>query len=236
MRVELVTGALAPRLIDRDAGSARVALTAAQMLLLDGDAVRIEIDVGPGCTLDMEDIGGTVAYPGTSSWHVRARIGVGGRLVWHGLPFIVTAGARALRSTELVLAPGAAVLLRETLVLGRHGETGGAIGSSVIATGERGPMLVEQLEADGSVPGPGVLGTHRIIDSVIAIGFRPPAGAGDLILEQPGAVARFLGNDAHLSGSDTVWSAWQTALPAASALRELAEKVGCAPATEARTT
>ncbi len=142
VRVGLVTGALAPRLIDRDAVSARIALAAAQMLLLDGDAVRIEIEVGAGCTVEIEDVGGTVAYPGASSWQVRARIGAGGRLLWRGLPFVVTAEARARRRTELVLGPGAAVLLRETLVLGRHGEIGGAIESGVAAVGGGGPFLV----------------------------------------------------------------------------------------------
>jgi urease accessory protein len=213
VRVGLVTGALAPRLIDRDSSSARVAIAAAQMLLLDGDAVRIEIDVGADCTLEIEDIGGTVAYPGVSSWQVRARIGEGGRLLWHGLPFVVAAEARTRRRTELVLGHGAAVLLRETLVLGRHGEIGGVIESGIAATGDDGPILVERLEASGALPGPGVLGAHRVVDSVVAIGYRPPTGPGDLVLEQPGAVARFLGQHAHTSGLDAVWSAWRAALP-----------------------
>lgn len=212
VRVGLVTGALAPRLIERDTASATVALAAAQMLLLDGDAVRIELEVGDGCTLEIEDIGGTVAYIGTSSWAVRARIGAGGRLLWRGLPFVVTAEARARRRTELVLGPAAVVLLRETLVLGRHGEIGGAIDSEIAAAGADGPFMVERLEADGALPGPGVLGAHRVVDSVTAIGYRPPAGPGDLVLERPGAVARFLGQDAHASGLDAVWSAWRMAL------------------------
>lgn len=213
VRVGLVTGALAPRLVDRDSVSARVAIAAAQMLLLDGDAVRIEIEVGAGCTLEIEDIGGTVAYPGSSSWEVRALIGAGARLVWRGLPFVVTAEARSRRRTELVLGPGAAVLMRETIVLGRHGEFGGAIDSRVVASGPHGPLLVEQLEADRASPGPGVLGAHRVIDSVFAIGYRPPTAPGDLVLEAPGAVSRFLGEHAHASRLDEVWSAWRHALP-----------------------
>lgn len=212
LRVGLITGALAPRIVDRDASSARVALAAAQMLLLDGDAVRIEIEVGAGCTLEIEDIGGTVAYPGTSSWKVRARIGAGGRLLWRGLPFIVTADARARRHTEFVLGPAAAVLLRETLVLGRHDEIGGGIESGIAAVGDGGPFLVERLEADGAFPGPGVLGAYRVVDSVVAIGYRPPAAPGDLVLERPGAVARFLGQHAHGSRLDAVWSVWRATL------------------------
>jgi urease accessory protein len=212
VRVGLVTGALAPRLIDRDATSARVALAAAQMLLLDGDAVRIEIEVGAGCTVEIEDIGGTVAYPGSSAWEVTARVGEGGRLLWRGLPFVVTSDARARRRTELVLGPAAAVLLRETLVLGRHGEIGGEIDSGVSAFAGGIPLMVERLEAHAAFPGPGVLGAHRVVDSVIALGYRPPTEPGDLVLEQPGAIARFLGQHAHSSGLDPVWSAWRTAL------------------------
>ena len=214
VRVGLVMGALAPRLIDRDACSARVALAAAQMLLLDGDAVLIEIEVGDGCTLEIEDIGGTVAYPGTSSWEVRVRVGRGGRLIWHGLPFVVTSEAHAHRRTTLELGSGAAVLLRETLVLGRHGEVGGAIDSAITATGSTGPLLVERLEADAAFPGPGVLGAHRVLDSAIAIGFRPPTADGDLVLECPGAIARFLGAHAHASPLDARWPAWTAALAA----------------------
>ncbi len=182
------------------------------MLLLDGDAVHIEIEVGDGCTLEIEDIGGTVAYPGTSSWQVRAHLGAGARLIWRGLPFVVTTEAHARRRTELMLGAGATVLLRETLVLGRHGEVGGAIDSSVTAIGDGGPLLVERLEADGAWPGPGVLGAHRVVDSVIASAIGRPPTPGDLELEQPGAVARFLGRDAHSSGLDAVWTRWQAAL------------------------
>jgi urease accessory protein len=97
-------------------------------------------------------------------------------------------------------------------VLGRHGETGGAISSQVVADGEDGPYLIERLEADASFPGPGVLGAHRVVDSVIALGYRPPGGPGDLVLERPGAVARFLGQHAHESRLDPVWAQWRAAL------------------------
>jgi urease accessory protein len=217
VRVELVTGALAPRLIDRDSASALVALAAAHMLLLDGDTASIEVEVGAGCTLEIEDIGGTVAYPGTSRWHVRATVGEGGRLLWKGLPFVVTADATSHRTTDLHLSTGASALLRETLVLGRHGETGGAIDSrmsvsSVSVTGEHGPVLVERLEADAKLPGPGILGSHRVLDSVIAVGYRPPTRPGDLVLEHPGAVARYLGRETHASALDAVWQRWREAL------------------------
>jgi urease accessory protein len=211
-RVDLAVGMLAPRLVERGTSSALVAVAAAQMLLLDGDDLRIEVEVGAGCTLEVEDVGGTVAYPGVSSWRLVARVGPGGRLIWRGLPFVVASGARARRVTEISLEPGAAVLLRDTLVLGRHGENGGAIRSELHVRQEDRPALVETLEADAAMPQVGVLGGHRVLDSVVAVGYRPPPGDGILSLEAPGAIARYLGEEAHGSGLDDVVASWRGAL------------------------
>ncbi|MBO9578890.1 MAG: urease accessory protein UreD [Microbacteriaceae bacterium] len=211
-RVELVVGPLAPRLVERSARRVVVAVAASQMLLLDGDAAVIEVEVGPGCTLEIEDVGGTVAYPGRSGWRLDARVGAGARLVWNGLPFVVTAGAHAERRSAIELGPGAALLLRETIVLGRHGEVGGAIRAFSAIADESGPVLVEQLEADATAPEPGVLGGHRVMDSVIAAGYGPGDTAGALVLDAGGAVARHLGAETHASGLDRIWERWRADL------------------------
>ncbi|MGC5221952.1 urease accessory protein UreD [Micromonospora sp. DT81.3] len=207
--VQLAVGALAPRLITRDATRAHVAVTAAGMVLLGGDHVHVAIDVGPGCTLEIEDVGGTVAYRGApSSWVLDVRIGAGGTLLWHGLPFVVTDGADAERRSSLTLADGARALIRETLVLGRHGERGGRLTSELTVVDETGPVLIERLEADGAAPQPGLLGQNRVIDAVIAVGFRPPARPGDLEFDRPGSMARHLSDHTHGSPLDPVWDAW----------------------------
>ncbi|CAN5488136.1 hypothetical protein BH10ACT5_BH10ACT5_19490 [soil metagenome] len=207
--VELAVGALAPRLISRDAVRAHIAVAAAGMVLLGGDDVQIEIDVGPGCTLEIEDVGGTVAYPGArSSWLLGARIGAGGTLLWHGLPFVVTDGADVVRRGSLTLESGAGAVIRETLVLGRHGERGGRLVSALTVVDAGGPILGERLEADGTEPEPGVLGSNRVVDAVIAVGFRPPARPMDLEFDRPGAMARHLSDHTHSSPLDPVWDAW----------------------------
>jgi len=208
-RVELAVGALAPRLISRDAGRAHVAVTAAGMVLLGGDVVEIEVDVGAGCTLEIEDVGGTVAYQGLrSSWILDVRIAAGGTLLWSGLPFVVTDGADVERRTSLALDAGARAVIRETLVLGRHGEHGGRLTSALAVTDHEGPILLERLDADGSAPEPGVLGANRVIDSVLAVGYRPPARPMDLDFDRPGAMARHLSDHTHGSPLDPVWDAW----------------------------
>lgn len=215
-RLDLAVGKIAPRLISRGTHSAHVGVTAAEMLLLGGDRMDMEISVGPGCELLIEDIGGTGAYPVRDSaeqqspaeWNVTVRIAAEGRLLWKGLPFVVATGADVMRRTAVELGAGARVLLRETLVLGRHGETGGRIRSTLEVTDPGGPVLLEDLMLAGAHPEPGVLGDHRVADAVIAAGFRPLCEPGDLVLEEPGAVARRLDMAYHCSPMGRVWERW----------------------------
>ena len=207
--VELAVGALAPRLISRDTTRAHVAVAAAGMVLLGGDEVHIAIDVGPACTLEIEDVGGTVAYPGArSSWILEVRIGAGGTLLWHGLPFVVTDGADVERRSSITLGSGARAAIRETLVLGRHAERGGRLISALAVVDGGGPILLERLDADGGAPEPGVLGGNRVLDAVIAVGFRPPTRPEDLEFDRPGSMARHLSDHTHGSPLDPVWDTW----------------------------
>lgn len=207
--VELAVGALAPRIISRDSTHAHVAVAAAGMVLLGGDHVHIQIEVGAGCTLEVEDVGGTVAYPGSRSfWSLEVRISVGGTLSWNGLPFVVTEGADVERHSSFTLEAGARAVIRETVVLGRHGERGGRLVSALSMVDGDGPILIERLDVHGSAPEPGVLGGNRVLDAVIAAGFRPPARPGDLEFEGAGAMARHLSDHTHGSPLDSVWNAW----------------------------
>lgn len=206
-RAELVVGKLAPRLISRGPDRVHVGITAAEMILLDEDRVHLDVEVGPGCTLHLEDIGGMVAYPRKrpeepgppAEWHVSLRLAEGARVVWEGLPFVVSESADVLRTTTAELAEGARALIRETLVWGRSGETGGRLRSTTHAFDDAGDLLLEHLDADASAPEPGVLGGHRVMDSLIALGFEPSTEPGDLVLAEPGAVARHLAAETHTS-------------------------------------
>lgn len=235
-RVRLESDLLAPRLVARTPRTAHVALVAAGALLLPGDVVRIRIRVGAGCALRIEDVGGTVAYGhraasgrrAVSRWIVDAEIGAGGSLAWHSLPFVLAAGAEVARETTVAAGPGATVLLRETLVLGRTGERGGRVDSRLRVTVDGAPVLAEALSAAGEAPMPGVLGGSRVFDTVVLAGARPTAAgaSGDveaeadpaldrvMALEQPGAVARWLGAEAHLSPLDDAFERWRRELEA----------------------
>ncbi|WP_251038986.1 urease accessory protein UreD [Agromyces sp. ISL-38] len=209
--VDLAVGALAPRLVGRTSGTAHVALSAAGMLLLGGDLVHVEVDVGPDCTLELEDVGGMVAYRAprsASQLTLVARVGSGGTLLWRALPLVVAAGARVERRTQIDLDQGGCAVIRETIVLGREGETAGSLTSHISITDPDGPVLNEDLDVDGSFPEPGILGSARVLDAVVAVGFRPDLQPGAMLLDQPGAVARHLGDLMHESPMDDVWATW----------------------------
>lgn len=220
VQAELVVGKLAPRLISRGPTQAHVGLTSAEMILLDADQVHLEVTVGPGCTLHLEDIGGMVAYPRRqpevpgppAEWQVTVHVAEEARLIWEGLPFVVAQNAHVLRRTEVTLGSGARALIRETLVWGRSGETGGRLRSITHAADGDGDLLLEDLQADAASPDPGILGDHRVMDSLTALGFEPETSPGDLVLEQPGALARHLGSETHRSPLTARFGAWSRQL------------------------
>ena len=204
-RVELVGGLLGCRRLPDEDGTVRVALVATQALLLAGDAVGVDVEVGPGLRLEVVEVTGTVAYDmqgGTARWHVDVRVGAGGLLVWDALPFVVATGADVTRTAVLELAEDARAVLRETFVLGRTGEDGGRLTTTTHARLAGRPLLVETLTLDpASRRDPALLGGARCLDTVTGLGSRyeadAPAGAVVLQLERPGTLVRTATDDAH---------------------------------------
>ncbi|MBW8761950.1 MAG: urease accessory protein UreD [Microbacterium sp.] len=222
--VRLSTAQLAPRLISRSSRVASVALVAAGALLLPGDQVAIRIRVGAGCLLRLEDIGGTVAYggrPERSRWVADIELEEGAALVWAAKPLIVADGAEVVRTTRARIADSAALLIRETTVLGRSGERGGTIRSRTIVDRGRHPLLAEGLHASGAAPQPGVLGAHSVFDAVVLAGIRPVVQTPvTMMLEGPGVVARHLGSHTHESPLGALSHRWTDELAAAWAARQ----------------
>lgn len=206
-----------PRLIRRRGRSVDVALVAGRAMLLPGDEVRIRLIVGAGCALSLVDIGGLVVYGRSdadahadreSQWHAHADLAADARLTWLGLPTVITAAGTLVRSLTIALAPGATATLRETLVLGRSGERGGRLHSDTDVSDAAGPILRETLAIRGDEPVVGILGSARVMDSVVAVGadagLDAVPGTTLLDLARGGAVLRYLGDAAHdspLSGS-----------------------------------
>ncbi|MBC7275848.1 urease accessory protein UreD [Nocardioides sp.] len=196
--------ALRPMLLSSDTRAARISLVPDGAMLLAGDQVAVEVEVGEGASLTLVEPAGTVAYDmdgGHADWTVTITLAEGATLVWAGEPFVVSAGADVTRDTQVTLGPGARLAVRETLVLGRHGERPGRVSTTWSAHQHDGrPVLVESLDLDASSLVPGLLGRHRVLASVTTFGLDLPTDVcpeGRLDLERGGTLWRHLAGEAH---------------------------------------
>ncbi|GAB2592731.1 urease accessory protein UreD [Kribbella endophytica] len=223
-RCVLRTGDLSPRRLPAPYGVVRVALVAAGALLLAGDEVRIEVVAQGKLRLEIVETAGTVAYAmrgGSARWDVDVMLTDGAELSWHGEPFVVAEGADVERSTSIALGDGCRATLRESLVLGRHGEAGGRLRTSTrVTTASRstegaadgradgsGELLVEELDLSPGVrSGWAVLGDARCLDSITTLGHRLPEAPQTLQLEGPGSIARRLVGQQHTSDLGGLWA------------------------------
>lgn len=204
---------LRPMLLESGPAHARVCLVPDGALLLAGDAVALDVVVGPGVRLDLVEPAGTVAYDmrgGTARWDVTLELGDDATLTWGGEPFVLAAGSSVERSTTIRLGDRARVALRETVVLGRHHERPGQLRNHWYAGDAGGDLLVEDLVLDGTAHRPGVLGGHRVLGSVVALGIDVSSEvcpAGRLDLDRGGTVWRRLAAEAHRAVPMEAWHA-----------------------------
>lgn len=211
-RVTLVGGLLRPQLVLDEPDHVRIGLVATTALLLAGDEVELEVELGSGACLELFDVAGTVAYHGrgrASAWRTRIMLAEQARLRYQGAPFVVAEGADVERTLDLSLDPTANVWLRETVVLGRSGEIGGRLRSRTeVAVAGRQVLLEDQiLDPSGIRRSPGMLGPHRVIDTVLTLG-EDGFGADQTSL---GAAVRFglvggVGSLTRYLGADVVGS------------------------------
>ncbi|MEV5201156.1 urease accessory protein UreD [Streptomyces sp. NPDC053720] len=182
-------------------------LIATRALLLSGDDVRIEVNVAAGAWLDIVETTGTVAYEGNapSSWTIDADVGDGAVLTWAGKPFVVSDEIDTHRGTHIRLHGTGKVLMQEKVVLGRAGQMGGDLTTSLDASDDTGPLQVEYLDLGRQARQlPGIFGSLRSMDTVTALGWTPePSGTPDagstgpgetyFPLDRRGAVLRWMG-------------------------------------------
>jgi urease accessory protein len=156
---------------------------------IGGDELALRISVGPGAFLRVRTAAASIALPGPdgleSVLRVTVDVGAGARLEYLPEPVVVSAGARHATIIRVTLAEGASLLLRDELLLGRHGEAGGACRTELRVSYAGRPLLRQSLEVSGTDRadlGPAVLAGHRGVGTLLqvgpAIGTRP-AGAVD---------------------------------------------------------
>lgn len=141
---------------------------------LGGDDLLLEIDVESGATLVVRSAAASIALPGSvpgaSTVTVNARVGSGATLHWLPEPVIAGGGCNHRIFNRISLAPGAAVVWRDELVLGRAGEAPGSIRSRIDVTLGGRPLLRNTLTMGGEEPGwsgPAVVGSARAVGSLL---------------------------------------------------------------------
>lgn len=141
---------LAPRVLDAGADAVLACVLPTQAGPLSGDHDRVRIVVGAGATLVVRPVTATLALPGAARTRLELdiEVGAGGRLVLEDPALIVAAGADVERTTTVALAVGAVVALRDTIVLGRAGEPGGRVISTLRVGDGEGVVLHDALRLD----------------------------------------------------------------------------------------
>jgi urease accessory protein len=141
---------------------------------IGGDQLDLRISVGAGAFLRVRTAAAAIALPGPdgleSVLRITADVEAGARLEYLPEPVVVSAGARHATIIRVTLAEGASLLLRDELLLGRHGEAGGAARSGLNVDYAGRPLLRQSLEvsgADAVTTGPALLAGHRAIGTAL---------------------------------------------------------------------
>ena len=143
---------------------------------IGGDSLSLRITVGAGAFLRVRTAAASIALPGLdgleSVLRVSVTVGEGGRLEYLPEPVVVTAGARHATLVSATLSPRASLLLRDEVLLGRHGEAGGTARSVLRVSYAGRPLLRHSLEVSGTDPaslGPAVLAGHRAVGTLLQV-------------------------------------------------------------------
>ncbi len=141
---------------------------------IGGDELSLWITVGSGALLRMRTAAASIALPGLdgaeSVLRVSVSVAAGGRLEYLPEPVVVSKGARHATLVSVALDSGASLVLRDELLLGRHGEVGGAARTVLRVDYAGQPLLRQSVEVSGSDPvalGPAVLSGHRAVGSLL---------------------------------------------------------------------
>jgi len=156
---------------------------------IGGDRLSLRIDVLARAFLRVRSAAASIALPGLDGLEsvltVTASVGAGACLEYLPEPVVVSAGARHATIGRVTLAEGASLLLRDELLLGRHGEAGGAARSVLRVDYAGRPLLRQALSVSGSDAvslGPAVLAGHRAVGSLLRVDpLMPGDGAADAV-------------------------------------------------------
>lgn len=188
---------------------ARVSVAASAAGPVGGDDLRLHVDVGPGAVLVLRTVAATLALPGPHGQPSRStttlRVAENATLLWLPEPLITANGCDHHASTSVDLAPGARLIAREELVLGRHGEPPGTVSQRLRVTRNSRPIHDQDNRLGPSATGwcgPAVTGGRKALGSTLLSGTEPgdaPEPATDiavLALQDTAVLVTALADDA----------------------------------------
>lgn len=188
---------------------ARVSLAASAAGPVGGDELRLHADVGPGAVLVLCTVAATLALPGPHGRPSRSttvlRVAENATLLWLPEPLITANGCDHRASTFVDLAPGARLIAREELVLGRHGEPPGTVSQRLRVTRDGRPIHDQDNRLGPSTRGwhgAAVTGGRKAFGSTLVAGStsgiapEPATDVAVLPLQDSAVLVTALGDDA----------------------------------------
>ncbi|WP_160144388.1 MULTISPECIES: urease accessory protein UreD [unclassified Parafrankia] len=163
---------------------------------LAGDDLGLDIVVGAGAHLVVRSVAATVALPGhgagPSTFALRAQVGPAATLSFLPEPTVVARGARHRMTTEIILAADARLRYREEIILGRFGEPGGDLETSLRVDVDQAPGPAPTTDA-GTAPDPAPGPRRRpLLHQELRLGPHVPGVAGPAVLAGARAVGSVL--------------------------------------------
>ncbi|GLI01991.1 urease accessory protein UreD [Phytohabitans aurantiacus] len=172
----LVTMRSEPPLVLRRTGPETAHLVGGAAGPLGGDRLRVEVEVGPGARLCLRAVAASLALPGASGGasllEVAATVAAGGHLRWLPEPLIAARGCDHVGQSTVELAEGAALVWREELVCGRHGEQPGDARLETTVRYAGGTIMRQEVAVGPRAAGwdgPAVLGGGRATGSLLVV-------------------------------------------------------------------
>lgn len=163
-------------LIHRHPGVARVAMAAGTAGPLGGDSYALDVQVGAGSTLVLLEVSAMLVLPGAnggpSRMEVSVRVEEGATFVWWPEPVIAARRCNHHHDVRIELAASARMILREEIILGRHGEAPGDLASRLRVTRDGAALYDQSLRFGPSADGwngAAVLGNGGAVGSVVAV-------------------------------------------------------------------
>lgn len=180
----------APPVVLRRTGPRQVHLVQAAGGPLGGDDLALRVRVDAATCLQVRSAGASVVQsgPAPARWSLTADVADGAVLDWRPQPTVVCDGAELHSSVRVRLRPAAGAVLREEVVLGRAGQSGGRYRGALAVDLGGAPVLMHELVLDGAdaaLSGPAGSGGARVVGTLVVVGERlagPAEGAG----EEPG--------------------------------------------------